>query len=343
MSKKEGKRSEKPRGKRFSSSSQSGRKPPLGLSGAESERKTPASEDTLDQMASGFGLRAIASAVLLAVFAWSYWPSAAQLVSEWQSVPDYSHGFLVVPLAIYFLFARRDVLPAIGRPAIFTGILLLTIAAALRVVSARYYLEPLSNWSIPVWVAGCVALIWGLPILRWSAGAIAFLFFMFPLPYTLELMLSGPLQRISTTISTFALQSLLMPAIAEGNTILLGSEQLEVARACSGLRIFMGIAAMAFAFLLLFRRPLATVIMIIMAILPIALIANSARIVITGILYHAGWGEAANRLSHDLAGWFMVPLAAGLFGLTLFYLDRLFIQKSSIDAASLVRHQTSAT
>jgi exosortase len=277
---------------------------------------------------------------LFLMFVWGYLPTLLELLTQWRTIPDYSHGFLVVPIAFYFLYLRWDHRPRVQVSAPFLGLTMMLAAGAMRVVAARYYLEPIDGWSIPLWAGGVVALLWGARTLWWAAAPLAFLVFMVPLPYTVEKWMAEPLQAISTKISTVGLQLLLFPAISQGNTILVGEETLEVARACSGLRIFMGIAAMAFAFLLLCPRPWLTRAVILAAILPIALLANSIRIVVTGILYQSGWGEMARDLSHDLAGWFMIPLAMGLFGLTLVYLDRLFYETEAVESASLVRQQT---
>ena len=102
-----------------------------------------------------------------------------------------------------------------------------------------------SPGPLPSWVGGPVAIL---------GSSIAFLFFMVPLPYRMSHWLSGPLQRAATLISCWVLQSLGQPALAEGNTILLGEHHLEVEEACSGLRIFMGILAIAFAYIIATRR-----------------------------------------------------------------------------------------
>ncbi len=309
----------------------------LGATKRNVDAKTHIATDSMNRW------RPLFAAGLLLAFTWGYWPTLVQLVSQWRSIPDYSHGFLVVPIALYFLYLRWGQRPPIQTPAPFLGLTLMLAAGAMRVVATRYYLEPVDGWSIPLWSAGVVALFWGGRTLWWATPPLAFLLFMVPLPYSVEHWMAEPLQAISTKISTVVLQLLLFPAISQGNTIIIGQETLEVARACSGLRIFMGIAAMAFAFLLLCPRPWLTRIVILMAILPIALLANSTRIVVTGILYQVGWSEAAKDLSHDMAGWFMIPLALALFGVTLVYLDKLFYETEAVDAASLVRHQTRAT
>ncbi len=108
-------------------------------------------------------------------------------------------------------------------------------------------------------------------------------------------------------------------------------------QACSGLRIIVGVVALAFAFILFsnwawWQKAIALVMSI-----PIAILANAVRIIGTGILITNVSGEAAQRFSHDFAGLVMIPLAAALFWLLLVYLDRLF---PLVDEARLtpVRH-----
>ncbi len=278
---------------------------------------------------------------LFLAFLWSYWPVLLSLVDQWEKTPDYSHGYLVVPICAFMLWLKRDSLPESATSSLaWGGLLLLIIAGALRILGAYYYLEPVDGWSIPFWVGGAIWVVWGWPVFLWSAPALFFLFFMVPLPYSMESLLAQPLQSISTKMSAVILQSLLIPAVSESNTIVVGNQTLEVARACSGLRIFVGIAALAYVFLVMFKRPVWTRMLLLLAILPIALIANSMRIVSTGILYQFGLDETAKHLSHDIAGFVMIPLAASLFALFLAYLDRLFVPIQTIDATNLIRHQT---
>jgi exosortase len=160
---------------------------------------------------------------------------------------------------------------------------------------------------------------------------------MIPLPWRVERWLSLPLQRIATKISSFGLQLLGQPALAEGNTILLGDYQLEVEEACSGLRIFVGIVALAFAYVVIVRRPLWERVLLLASVLPIALVANATRIVATGLLYQWVSGEAAHKFSHDVSGWVMIPFAAALFGLVLWYLDKLVREVELVDVGEIAR------
>lgn len=266
----------------------------------------------------------VAGLLMLAAVIWAYWPTLAEMVHAWNHQPDYSHGYLVLPIALYFLWSRRSTLPLEQvRPSVWGALLLLAVCA-VRIVAGMYYLLPLDGWTLPIAVAGCVWLLYGWSCLRWSLPGIVFLYFMVPIPFRAESWLSVPLQSVATKISTAALVFLGQPAIAEGNTILLGEQTLFVEEACSGLRIFVGIFALAFAFVLFSRWSWWQKAIVLVVALPVAIIANSLRIVTTGLLYQWVSGEVAHRFSHDLAGFVMIPLAAILFWLLLIYLDRLF-------------------
>jgi exosortase len=263
-------------------------------------------------------------AVLFAGFVWAYWPTLCEIVFQWVAQPDYSHGFLVVPLALFFLWSRRAQFPHDAIHPSFFGVLLLLFACGLRVAAGVLFLGPLDGWTIPIWIAGAVWLIAGWKCLLWCLPAIIFLWFMVPIPYTAESWLSVPLQALATKLSTMCLVMLGQPALAEGNTIWLGEQQLFVEEACSGLRIFVGIFALAFAFALFSKWSWWQKALALIAALPVAIVANVGRVVVTALLYQFASGDAARHFSHDLSGLATIPFAAALFWLFLVFLDRLF-------------------
>ena len=272
----------------------------------------------------------IAGISMIAVIGWAYWPTLRSMIQKWETQPDYSHGYLVLPIAVIFLWFRRSELRIEEiRPSMW-GAALLLLAAALRALAGMYYLLPLDGWTLPLTVAGAVWLLFGSATLKWSLPSIVFLWFMIPLPYTVESWLSVPLQAVATKLSTIALVFLGLPAIAEGNVIRLGDHTLFVEEACSGLRIFVGIFALAFAFVLFSRWSWWQKGMVLLAALPVAIIANVVRIVATGLLYQWVSSEAGKTFSHDISGYVMIPFAALLLWLFLIYLDRLFPQVAEI-------------
>jgi exosortase len=257
------------------------------------------------------------------VLSWAYWPTFKSVVTAWLSNPDYTHGFFVIPISLWLLWLRREHAPLATMRIDWRGLSLLLIAGAIRVVAGRFYVLQLDAWSIPLWVAGVVWLLFGWPLLRWALPAIAFLWFATPLPGTIEIFLSTPLQRLAAGLSAWALRLIGQPALVQGTTILLDDMPLDVERACSGLRMFYGIFALAVACVALSRPERWKAVLVLFAAGPVAIIANVFRIVITALLMKFASNETAQKFSHDLAGIVMIPLAVTLFLLFLVALGRV--------------------
>jgi exosortase len=247
------------------------------------------------------------------------------MADRWSNDPQYSHGFLVPVFAAVVLWQRRDRRPKALRPA-WGGLAVLAAAVALRLLGAYLGVEALDAYSLLPALGGLCLLLGGWPALRWAWPAVAFLGFMMPLPFTLDMLLAHPLRRLATAASTYCLQTLGLPAVAEGNIIHIDAVRLGVVEACSGLGMLMTFFALATALALLLERRLADKLIIVASAVPIAVIANVARITLTGVA-HYEWGPRAGDLLHTWAGWFMMPLALALLWLELRFLDRLLLNE----------------
>jgi exosortase len=243
---------------------------------------------------------------------WAYWPTLAELGETWSRDPHYSHGFLVPVFAVALLGLRARQLQGNRlRPSLW-GIPLLAAGVAVRLTGAYYYYPWLDPASLLASLAGLVLLAGGWPALRWSWPALAFLVFMLPLPYQLKIALAMPLRRAATLASTYVLQTLGLPALAEGNTILIHDVQIGVVEACSGLSMLVVFFALATGLAFVIRRPLWEKGLLVASAVPVALAANIIRITVTALLYDWVGGEEARAFFHDWAGWLMMPLAIAL-------------------------------
>ncbi len=269
---------------------------------------------------------ALLGAALTGCLLWAYWPTLATMAERWSTDPQYSHGFLVPVFALIVLWARRDRFPRGELTPSWWGVPLLLAGVALRLVGAYLYLEAVDAFSLLPSLAGLCLLVGGLPALRWSWPALAFLGFMLPLPFQVELFLAHPLRRVATVSSTYLLQLLGLPALAEGNVIVIEELRLGVIDACSGLGMLMNFYALATAAAMIVQRPALDRVVLIVSAVPIALIANILRVAATAVAHSTVGSAAANAVMHDLAGWLMMPLAVGLLWLELRYLDRLLIE-----------------
>ncbi len=210
------------------------------------------------------------------------------------------------------------------------GLPILLAAIGVRLAAAEYFLEWFDFLSMIPFLIGLVLLIGGWRVLRWSWVPILFLFFMIPLPFTFEVALRGPLRSIGTVASTYVMQTMGLPAFSEQNVVNVGDVRIDVVEACSGLRMMMVFFALSVGLAIVLERPLWQRLLIAASAIPIALITNITRIVVTGLLYVWGYDELARDVFHDLAGWLMPPMGLALLGLELWYLDRLFIVDEKI-------------
>ncbi len=249
------------------------------------------------------------AAVLLGVLAWSYGTSLAALVARWWNEPDYVYCFLVPLFSGFLLWRRRGMMQFTPVQGIVWGIPLLLLAGAMRWASAYYYFALLDPMSLVPCLAGLALLVGGWKALAWAWPSIVFLVFMVPLPGFAAGLLSHPLQRIGTIASTYLIQMAGIPSFARGNVIVLPQTELGVVEACSGLRMMMLFVAVCAGVALVMKGSVLLRLVVLLSAAPIALVANIARITGTGILYQFVDAEIADWVFHDVAGFFMMPLA----------------------------------
>jgi exosortase len=178
------------------------------------------------------------------------------------------------------------------------------------------------------YLAGVAVVLGGWPALRWSWPAIMFLVFMIPLPWSVENALGPPLQRLATLASTFTLQTLGFMAFAEGNVIQLNDGKIGVVEACSGLSMLITFIALSVGMALVVKRPILDRIVLVLSAIPVALLANIARITLTGVLHEMinDGGRVADTFYHDLAGWVMIPFALVLYWCEIWIFSHILVE-----------------
>jgi exosortase/archaeosortase family protein len=106
----------------------------------------------------------------------------------------------------------------------------------------------------------------------------------------------------------------------------LNEARIGVVEACSGLSMLITFIGLSTATALVVKRPLLDKIVLIISSIPVALLANIARITVTGILHERVGGHVATSFYHDLAGWLMIPFALILYWLEIWLLSHLLIE-----------------
>lgn len=285
----------------------------------------------------------------LALLTLVYWDVFVWMESVWSGNSDYSHGYLVPVFAAYILWSNRGSLrqPQSGNQnskanqhtdsGLLLGAVLMICGLAMRLVGIYMRLRTLEGISMIPMTLGIITLIFGRQAARRGAPAVLFLLFMVPLPSFLSGQLSGLLQTIATTVSTFAFQTLGIPAFAEGNIINLSKGTIGVAEACSGLRMLYAFFALTVGACMVIDRAWPEKAIIALSAIPIAIIANCIRIIATGFAYEYFEPETAEHIFHDVAGWLMMPVGFTILLGVLGILDRLIVPDESLPIQSGLR------
>lgn len=247
----------------------------------------------------------------------AYASNLAALVRTWYQEPDYSHGFLVIPIAGAIAWRQiKGMKPEELKPSIW-GLAFLAATLAARAAffeRGDFWLETAT--FLPAAAALTLA-CGGWSLIRRTWPAFAFLVFMLTIPPAIDTRLSQPLQKFAASASGSMLRLSGMWVINEGNILDLGGEKLEVATACNGLAMLMSLMASVTAITLLVPMARWKRISLMIAALPIAILCNVLRIAATAVCYETLGSATGKHIAHDVAGWLMMPMALALIGLGL--------------------------
>jgi exosortase len=268
-------------------------------------------------------------ACVLAIF----WPLFPELAEVWESDPNYSHGLMVVLASVGFAYLayRRDGWPAretVTSSDFSAG--LFQIAFGLLLHLAMWFVR---NLFLDVVALICVLrgllMVWGGADARRSYSFPAlFLLFMAPLPVHWYQPFAVKMQQLVSVISTGILSAFGVPVYREGYFIYLPGYTLEVAEACSGLRQLVAILALGVAIGHLSGRGARFSWILGLLAIPIAIIANCIRVVLSGFILMAFGREWAEGVFHTLQGLVIIALSAGLLVLAAGILGRWEDRKS---------------
>ena len=250
-----------------------------------------------------------AVALLLFGIAIVYWQVFQRLIEAWIVDGNYSHGWLIVPLAGYFAWERRARLAATPVRSSWFG--LVVLAGSILVLLAGLYGSELflTRVSLVGTVAGIVLYLYGWAHLRILAFPIAFLLLMIPLPAIVFNKIAFPLQLFASRVGESAISAANIPVLREGNVLTLANTQLEVAEACSGIRSLVSLVTLGLVYGYFSDQRFWVRAVIVASTVPIAILANGARVAGTGIAAHYFGPKAAEGFFHEFSGWALFVVA----------------------------------
>jgi exosortase len=232
------------------------------------------------------------------------------LAAQWWHAPNFSHGFFVPAFSAYVVWLHRGRLAIMRQRPTWGGLVVFVLGIGLLVIGNLGAELFLSRLSLLVVIAGLVILFLGWEFQRALLFPWLFLILMIPIPAILFNQITFPLQLLASKLASGLLPVLGVPVLREGNIIQIPAMPLEVAEACSGIRSLLSLATLAIIYgYLLENRNLVRWILALASI-PIAVAANSLRIVGTGLVVQYWDPEKGEGFFHAFSGWliFVVSL-----------------------------------
>jgi exosortase D (VPLPA-CTERM-specific) len=254
------------------------------------------------------------------------------LLKAWQ-LPEYSHGPLIPVLSALLFLRQLKEIPVQPGPKNdrLPGVFLVIFSLLFGVIGILSNIHDIVAYALILWVGGIVLISWG-----WNTGKLFWppvlhLVYMLPLPDTIYYKTTTYLQFISSEMGVWFLRLLSIPVFLDGNIIDLGVLKLHVAEACSGLRYMFPILSFSYIFAVLYRGPVWHKAVLLLSAVPIAILMNSVRIAVAGIIVQQYGIEWLDGFTHFFEGW-VIFLACILLLFGIAWVMLLFRQ----DKVSLV-------
>jgi exosortase len=223
------------------------------------------------------------------------------LISDWYHDGNYSHGFLIIPISIYLFYRQSKQFTFPAKPA-KAGLALLVVGCVGLIfgIAATEYFT--TRFSLVLIVTSVAWYYLGASNFRKTWFAFFFLLFMIPIPAIIYYSATAPMQLFASKVTHALLQVVGVPALLQGNIIILPDYRLEVAEACSGLRSLVTLMALTSLYGYLRLPGKVVPVILFLATFPIAIATNIFRVVITGLgAYTISTGLAESFL-HEVSG-----------------------------------------
>ena len=253
-----------------------------------------------------------------------FWAGFEGLAAAW-ATPEYSHGPIIPILSFYMFLREMKAVPPPLTPVTdrWPGVVVIACALVVALLGNLVAIDDIVFYALIVWIGGLILTGFGARRGWVFWVSVLHLVLMLPLPNFIQWKLTIQLQFVSSEIGVWMVRAAGISVFLDGNVIDLGSYKLLVAEACSGLRYLFPIMSFSYVFAVLYRGPVWHKLVLLLSAAPLAVLMNSVRIGIIGILVDRfGIGQAEGFL-HFFEGWVIFLSCIGILFLMAIGLQRL--------------------
>ncbi|WP_395403713.1 exosortase A [Pseudoduganella sp. UC29_106] len=236
-------------------------------------------------------------AMLLPLLA--YWSTAWSIVSIWERSGTYAHGYVILPISMWLIWRRRDVLAATPSRPYWPALLALLACGGAWLVAKEGDVQIVRQYALAAMMPLCVAALLGVQVARAIAFPLAYLLFMVPVGESLV----PPLMDITANFTIDALRLTGIPVLRDGNSFAIPTGNWSVVDACSGLRYLIASITLGCLYAYLtYRSPWRRLAFIVAATL-VPILANGLRAYMIVMIGHMSGMTLAVGVDHIIYGW----------------------------------------
>lgn len=293
----------------------------------------------------GLGAHAYIKAALLAAAVYSVFHiEIYSIVFQWINDSSWSHGFIIPFFSLYFLNQHKKEILRFKPHTNWLGLMFLVCCLVFYIlVMFVYKFGYLRSLVIIPMVGSIVLFIGGWELVKYTWLPIVFLVFAMPLPERIYTDMTIPMRKLAAAVAVQFL-NLVSGLEANASGVIIDvvykgvklEPALDIAEACSGMRLLMAFFALGVAMAYLHYRPIWQRLVLLASTVPIAIFCNVVRVTITGFIYILWDPMYAQGIYHDMLGLLMLPLAFGLYGLLAWFMSDLFIDESRLQQQEII-------
>jgi exosortase D (VPLPA-CTERM-specific) len=213
----------------------------------------------------------------------------------------YSHAPIVFLLAIYLAWIKRHELNAENTHAWY-GVGIVVFSAIILMIGELSAIWTIVQYALVFLLFGFAWTILGVQIRKVTIPFLHILV-VIPLPYMLDVMLSGKFQLMSSDLGVHIIRLLGMSVYQEGNVIDLGIYKLQVVEACSGLNYTYPLMTIGLMMGYMYKAPFFARFLLFITTIPISIVMNSFRIAVVALFVNHSGIKAAEGFMHYFEGW----------------------------------------
>ena len=258
--------------------------------------------------------------LISALLVWMFSPELRYMVSQWDSVEEFSYGYLIPVVVLFLLWQKSDVLARMEFEGSWLGVVVIVLGASMYAIGQLSTINVIAQYAFLIVLYGVILAFMGWRGFKIITMPLLILVFMIPLPQFFFAQLSSQFQLMSSEIGVAVIRLFGISVFLEGNVIDLGIYKLQVVEACSGLRYLFPLMVFGFILAYFFKAAWWKRTIVFLSTIPITIFMNSFRIGVIGVTVNYWGEEMAEGFLHDFEGWviFMASTVILAFEIWLF-------------------------